>query len=195
MYPCRSWVQRNLMPHYRTALILTLAICGCFGCQEKPIDTRAQDERAIRAADAATLKAAQTNDVDRAVANYADDADWLPPNAPIVHGKTAIRAGWAKLIGNPGFTIDWQINKLEVARSGDLAYTIYTYQMALDGANGKPITDQGKDMAVWKKQPDGAWKMVADTFNSDLAVKSQAKVPETKHKTTKHRPHKRHKTS
>jgi hypothetical protein len=28
-------------------------------------------------------------------------------------------------MGNPGFTIDWQIDKLEVARAGDLAYTIY----------------------------------------------------------------------
>jgi len=183
------------MPHYRTALILTLAICGCFGCQEKPIDTRGQDERAIRAADAATLKAAQTNDVDRAVANYADDASWLPPNSPLVHGKTGIRSGWAKLMGSPGFTIDWQINKLEVSRAGDLAYTVYTYQMTLDGANGKPITDQGKDMAVWKKQSDGSWKMVADTFNSDLAVKLQVKTPETKHKTSKHRPRKRQRTT
>jgi len=181
------------MPRYRIALILTLAAC-CAGCQKEPIDARAQDERAIREADAATLKAAQANDVDGAVANYADDADWLPPNAPMVHGKTAIRAGWAKLLGNPGFTIDWQINKVEIARAGDLAYTIYAYQMAVEGGNGKPIIDQGKDMAVWKKQSDGAWKIVADTFNSDLAVK-QAKTPETKHQTIKHRPRKRHKTS
>jgi len=170
------------MFRYRTVLMLTLASFFCASCKNEPPDTRAQDERAIRDADAATLKAAQANDVDGAVANYADDASWLPPNSPLVHSKTAIRAGWAKLTGNPGFTIDWQINKLEVARSGDLAYTIYTYQMALDGANGKPITDQGKDMA-------------ADTFNSDLAVKSRVKTPESKHKTTKHRPRKRHKTS
>jgi len=183
------------MPRYRAVLMLTLVSFCCAGCQREPTDTRALDERAIRAADAATLKAAQANDVDGAVANYADDASWLPPNSPLVHGKTAIRAGWAKLIGNPGFTIDWQINKVEIGRAGDLAYTIYTYQMALDGADGKPITDQGKDMAVWRKQPDGAWKMVADTFNSDLAVKSQAKTPETKHKTTKHRPRKRHRTT
>ena len=181
------------MGHYRTAFLLTLVMCCCVSCQKEPIDSRAQDERAIRAADAATLKAAQANDVDGAVANYANDADWLPPNAPIVHGKTAIRAGWAKLIGNPGFTIDWQINKLEVSRAGDLAYTIFTYQMAVDGANGKPITDQGKDMAVWKKQPDGSWKMVADTFNSDSAARSQTKPPETKHKTTRHHPRKRRK--
>ena len=184
------------MPHYRNALILTLAACCCVSCQKEPIDTRAKDERAIRDADAATLKAAQANDVNGVVANYADDADWLPPNASIVHGKTAIKAAWAKLISNSGFTIDWQINQLEVSRAGDLAYTIYTYQMTLDGANGKPITDQGKDMAVWKKQSDGAWKMVADTFNSDLAVKSQAKTPETKHKNKiKQRPRKRHRTA
>jgi ketosteroid isomerase-like protein len=150
------------MPHYRTVLMLTLAACCCVGCQKEPLDTRAQDERAIRGADAATLKAAQGNDVNGAVANYTDDADWLPPNALMVHGKTAIRAGWAKLIGSPGFTIDWQINRMEVARAGDLAYTVYVYQMA---------------------------------FNSDLAVKSPAKTPETKHQTIKHRPRKRHKTS
>src|SRR6202140_5168383 len=182
------------MPRYRTVLTPILAASAGVGCQKAAIDTRAQDERAIRQADAATLKVAQANDVDGAVANYADDADWLPPNASMVNGKTAIRAGLAKLLGNPGFTIDWQINKVEIARAGDLAYTIYAYQMAVDGANGKPIIDQGKDMAVWKKQSDGAWKIVADTFNSDLAVK-QAKTPETKHQTIKHRPRKRHKTS
>lgn len=183
------------MPRYRTMLLLTVAACCCVGCQKESIDTRAQDERAIRDADAATLKAAQANDANGATANYADDADWLPPNSPQIHGKAAIKAGWAKLIGNPGFAIDWQINKLEVARSSDLAYVIYTYQMTVNGANGKPITDQGKDMAIWKKQSDGAWKMVADTFNSDLSVKPQVKAPETKHKTTKHRARKRQRTT
>src|SRR5258708_2812345 len=183
------------MSRYKTVLMLTLAAGCCVSCQNEPVDTRAQDERAIRDADAATLKAAQANDINGAVANYAEDASWLPPNSPLVHGKAEIRTGWAKLIGNPGFTIDWQINKLEVARSGDLAYTIYSYQMALNGANGKPITDQGKDMAVWKKQSNGVWKMVADIFNSDLAVKSQVKTPETKHKATKHHPRKRQRTT
>src|SRR5258708_24545167 len=111
------------MPRYRTVQILTLASFCCAGCQKEPTDTRALDERAIREADAATLKAAQANDVDGAVANYADDASWLPPNSPLVHGKAAIMAEWAKLVSSPGFTIDWQINKLEYSPWGDLAYT------------------------------------------------------------------------
>ena len=83
------------MPRYRAVLMLTLVSFCCAGCQREPTDTRALDERAIRAADAATLKAAQANDVDGAVANYAEDASWLPPNSPLVHGKAAIRAGRA----------------------------------------------------------------------------------------------------
>jgi len=67
----------------------------CLGCGRSAPDTRPDDERAIRAADAATLKAAQAKDMDGVTANYADDASWLPPNAPIVTGKAAIRAGRA----------------------------------------------------------------------------------------------------
>ena len=51
------------MPRYRTVLMLTFASLCCASCKNEPPDTRAQDERAIRAADAATLKAAQANDV------------------------------------------------------------------------------------------------------------------------------------
>src|SRR5258706_14236798 len=129
------------MFRYRTMLMLTLASFFCASCKNESPDTRAQDERAIREADGATLKAAQANDVNGAVANFATDPSWLTPNSPLVHCKTGIRSGWAKLMGSPGFTIDWQINKLEVSRAGDLAYTVYTYQVTLDGANGKPITD------------------------------------------------------
>jgi hypothetical protein len=36
--------------------------------------------------------------------------------------------------------------------------------MTMGGPNGAPINDRGKDMAVWEKQSDGTWKMVADTL-------------------------------
>lgn len=180
------------MSWHRSGLILAVSVCFFSGCQRETADTRVQDERAIREADAATLKAARAKDVDGAVANYADDASWLPPNAPMVNGKVDIRAEWSKLIGSPGFNIDWQINKLEIARAGDLAYAIYTYQLTLEGPNSKPISDHGKDMAVWKKQSDSTWKMVADTFNSDLPSVAPAKKPGPKRGAAKHHPSKKH---
>lgn len=135
-------------------------------------DSRAMAEAAIRAADAAGLKAAQAKDVAGATANYADDASWLPPHAPIVQGKAAIRSAWAQLLTIPGLKINWQITKLEISRTGDMGYTLYKYEMTMSGPDGVPVTDRGKDMSVWEKQSDGTWKMVADTFNSDIPLLS-----------------------
>jgi uncharacterized protein (TIGR02246 family) len=139
---------------------------------QKTSDTRAMAEAAIRAADAAGLKAAQAKDVAGATANYANDASWLPPHAPIVQGKEAIRSGWAQFLAVPGLKIEWQMTKVDVSRAGDMAYTLYKYEMTMDAPNGSPIHDAGKDMAVWAKQPDGTWKIVADTFNSDMPAPS-----------------------
>lgn len=165
-------------PRSAATLILCASILSMApGCQGQAApDRRAEDEREIRAADAETLKAAQAKDVDGVVSIYAENASWLPPNAPIAKGKEAIRAGWSKLLATPGFSINWQITEIGISRAGDLAYTLYAYQLAMQGADGKPVTDRGKDMAVWKKQHDGTWKIIADTFNSDLPLLAPAKT-------------------
>jgi ketosteroid isomerase-like protein len=70
----------------------------------------------------------------------------------------------------PGFAIQWQPTKVEVARSGGLAFAQGTYEMTMTGPQGSPVTDRGKYIDVWKKQADGAWKVVADIFNSDMPL-------------------------
>src|SRR3984893_7902145 len=95
-------------------------------------DARAKAEAAIRAPDAAGLKATQAKDVAGATANYADDASWLPPHAPIVRGKEAIRSAWTQFLAAAGLKIDWQITKVDVSRAGDMAYTLYKYEMTMD---------------------------------------------------------------
>ncbi len=152
-----------------------LAFCGCLALlllasacsQQTPADTRAADESAIRDLDAQWSNAAAANDLERTVSYYADDASLLPPNAPIATGKQAIRAAWASMLG-PDVAVSWQVSKVEVARSGDLAYSIGAYQLTMKDPQGKPVTDRGKLVEVWKKQADGKWKTVADIFNSDL---------------------------
>jgi uncharacterized protein (TIGR02246 family) len=146
------------------ALFLLASSCG----PQTPPDTRAADESAIRDLDAQWSKAAAANDVDATVSYYSDDATLLPPNAPVAIGRQAIRASWAALLA-PGVSVSWQISKVEVSRSGDLAYSIGAYLVAMKDPQGKPVTDHGKLVEVWKKQPDGIWKTVADIYNSDLS--------------------------
>jgi len=43
-----------------------------------------------------------------------------------------------------------------------------------DESPGKRITDRGKLVEVWRKQADGSWKCIVDTWNSDLAPAAAA---------------------
>ncbi len=150
-------------------LVLSVALIGfALACrQQAPPNTRAADERAVRDADRTALKASQARDLEANVSIYAGDASVFPPNAPIATGKEAIRTFLSQGFANPGFAIDWQPTRVEVSRSGDLAYTQGTYVFTLNDAKGKPVTERGKYVSIWRKHPDGSWKMVVDIWNSD----------------------------
>ena len=136
----------------------------CLGQQMS--DTRLSDEQAIRAADAAWMKAVQANNVERIVSFYAEDACEFPIEEPIACGKEAIRENWAHMLGIPGLHLTWQITKVEVSRSGDLAYVQSNYQASFEGVESKTAIERGKTVTVWKKV-EGTWKAVADIGNTD----------------------------
>ena len=130
-------------------------------------NTRAEDERAIRAADADLFKAVQAKNLVGVMSFYAGDASLFPVAEPIAVGRRAIRENWAHVLGIPGFNAHWQITKVEVSRSGDLAYAQGSYQTAMEENEGKPVTEVGKWVTVFKKDQDGTWKAVADITNTD----------------------------
>ena len=145
------------------ATLLVLAISGC----APQVDVEA-DKAAIRdLMDVQWLNAAQAKDVDTVLSVFADDASSFPPNASIVTGKEAIRARQSEAYSRPGFAVTWQTTKVEVAGSGDLAYSHGTYEETVNDPEGNPVTDKGKWVVVWKKQPDGTWKVVVDIWNSN----------------------------
>jgi ketosteroid isomerase-like protein len=133
-------------------------------------DTRAADEAALKQWDENWAKAASAKDVDKTVSYYADDAMVQPPNGPLVTSKAGIRKVWAELLALPGFAGGWKPTKVEVARSGEIAYIAGTWEFKWNGADGKPAGDKGKYLEVVKKQADGSWKCVNDTWNSDLPL-------------------------
>jgi uncharacterized protein (TIGR02246 family) len=160
------------------------AIGGCLGllllgsgCKQQPgadspaqsAENHAKDEQAVRDTDAQWAKAAGSHDVDATVAYYADDAVLMPPNGPKITGKQDIRAAWVTLAA-PDVVLTWGPQKVEVSQSGDLAYIVGTYQDSFKDAKGKPATDRGKTLEVFKKQTDGTWKAVVDMYSSDLAA-------------------------
>ncbi len=147
-------------------IVATLVVLAVSGCAPQ-VHMEAEAAAIREATDVEWLEAGQAKDLDLWVSFHTDDASLLPPNAPIVTGKEAIRAFVSKLISTPGWAASWQTTKIEVSRSGDLAYSYGTQKTTVDDAEGNPVTDQQKWVAVWKKQPDGSWKCAVLILNSD----------------------------
>jgi uncharacterized protein (TIGR02246 family) len=164
----------------RRLLILTLtATVFAVSCMQQtaPPDTRAADEAAIRAADAAWAKAGATKDANAHLAYYTSDAVLLPPNEPPATGAEAVRKVITDLYALPGMSVKWQPTKVEVAKSGDLGYSQGTYELTVNDPSGKPVMDHGKYVEIWRKQPDGSWKCAVDTFNSDVPAAPPPSAP------------------
>ena len=108
-----------------------------------------------------------------AVAYYAPDAIFMPPNGEAIQGAEAIGAWMAgyPAISNTKFAI------VDMDGANGIAYVHGTYEMEVTppGATA-PVHDRGKYLEIWKKQSDGSWKVVRDMFNSDLPLPAPAPV-------------------
>jgi uncharacterized protein (TIGR02246 family) len=132
-----------------------------------PPDTRAADEAALRALIKDWSAAAQAKDAGKFVSVYADDAVVMMAGAPDIRGLAAIREGIPAMMQDPAFALSFEADRVEVARSGDLAYETGSYSMTMTGPDKKPATEKGHYVVVWRKGADGAWKVVVDAPLSD----------------------------
>lgn len=156
-------------PHdvMRTFACLTIAALTV-ACSRPPAQNRDDAERALRSADEQLQQAVAQRDLERIMSFYSEDAILLPAAKKLISGKAAIRDEWASILTIPGFANQSQLTSLEIARAGDMAYTTGTYLSDLIGEDGKPVKEPGKWLTVWKRQPDGAWRITVDTYNTDV---------------------------
>lgn len=145
-----------------------VGIVGCGGAgptTSQPtaaVDTRAADEAAIRAVDAAWTKAAESKDVAGTVAAYADNAVLMAPGGPASNGKEAIQKGFTGMMADKNFALKFAPDKVEVAKSGDMAYELGDFSLTVSDPKGKPQTLKARYVVVWGKQADGSWKALVD---------------------------------
>jgi ketosteroid isomerase-like protein len=163
--PMRSSTARWSLP------ILLVALMG--GCTSAPPATPAVDQAAIGAAidgiTPAFMAAVAARDTNAIVNMYADDAHLLPPNAPRADGKDAIRQSWADFMRMPGVELTATANTKMISEAGDMVVELGSYVMKYQDPSGKSQTDNGKYATVYK-MVNGEWKIVVDTFNSDIPI-------------------------
>jgi ketosteroid isomerase-like protein len=144
-------------------------------CSSQTAGDGRSDEATLRKLDDEWSKAAGAKDIEKTVSFYSDDAIVLVPNSPLLKTKEQIRTLWTGMFSIPGFGGGWQPTKIEIAKSGDLAYIHGRYEIKEVDPSGKPLTDTGNYLEIWRKQSDGNWKCIVDTFSSDLPPPSENK--------------------
>lgn len=163
-----------------TVIPLVLALAA-FACQPMDEDQGAvqltdEDTEAIRSSTDAFVEAVTAANWDSVAALYTEDAVVMPPNAPAVTGRSAIREWLASF--PPISAFDLQVE--EVEGRGDLAYARGTLTMELNPPGAaNPIQDRGKYIEIRRRQEDGSWLISRDIFNSNQAPAGQGAAADT----------------
>ncbi len=130
--------------------------------------TRARSENPAAAARATLLQAdrdfAKTGvakNIDSFMSFIAEDVRFY--SAGVMRtGKLAFREGWAKGFADPNWSITWAPLYAEAAQSGDLGYTTGSFEIHDKSSDGTPVVRKGSYVTMWRKQPDGTWKVALD---------------------------------
>lgn len=124
----------------------------------------AEDEAAIRAIWESYSAARVAGDADTWLSLWDQDGIQMPPGIP-ARGKDVLEQGVPKAFAAMPAT-SMRINPEEIQLMGDWAYSRGTYA-ADQVVQGNPVKVDGKFLTIFKRQPDGSWKIYRDIFNSN----------------------------
>lgn len=144
-----------------TFSLAALALGGCD--QGEPKVNSAAIEHELRQQEARWNQAYAKRDGAALGGFYAEDAVLATPGERMLRGGKAIAAASESLVKDPNFELAFSAERVEVADSGELAYTRGNYRMTItDPKTKQPQKSTGYYLTVWEKQSDGSWKAVED---------------------------------
>ncbi len=111
-------------------------------------------------------------DLEKILAQYADDITMMMPDMPGIHGKAAVRTALTEMMKDPGASLTFTSSVVDVSKSGDIGYAQGTYtETSTNPKTKKVVTEKGKYLTIYKKQADGKWLAVEDINNADAPAK------------------------
>jgi ketosteroid isomerase-like protein len=59
---------------------------------------------------------------------------------------------------------------IDIDAHGDIAYTVNSYSYTWHPVGTEPQWHKTKNVHIWKKDPEGRWKLHVDIWNSDVPI-------------------------
>ncbi len=122
-----------------------------------------EDEKTIRNLHNAYEKSLIEVDWNVLIEFYAEDAVRMRPNEPVVVGKESILAELKS------FDLSWEHGERPIKiieGRGDLAF-VWSIYKGKGEFKGSPFSNSGGFLQVFRKQQDGAWKIVCNIWSYD----------------------------
>ncbi|MFZ3212826.1 MAG: DUF4440 domain-containing protein [Terriglobales bacterium] len=151
------------------AVVVVLAIASALAeAQKSHPKSRTPREDPADAATAALLqvdrdfaKTGVAKNLDGFMSYIAEDVRFY--SAGVMRtGKLPFREGWAKGFADPNWSITWAPLYADAGHSADLGYTTGSFEIHDKSPDGTPLVRKGSYVTIWRKQPDGAWKVALD---------------------------------
>jgi len=98
---------------------------------------------------------------------FADDGVLLGNGKAPLMGKVAIAQSttWSP----KDYQLTWTPTDAVMGPSGEIGYTWSHYEGRSKDANGNPVVTSGRFITIWRKEPDGSWKVALDAGANDPA--------------------------
>ena len=127
----------------------------------------ADDVAAIERAADAYVAAMKAGDWVLVAQSFTEDAVRIPPHEEPHHGRDAIEA-W---LGGIEELIAYELMRDALDGADGLGYARGRYSITLRpvGAPG-PISDHGDFLEIWRREPDGAWRVAEAIWNTRVPL-------------------------
>ncbi|WP_339915833.1 YybH family protein [Yeosuana marina] len=150
-----------LLVHTFNSTAQNTAVSENDAMKELEYDSLNISQRAIYEVEKAFKNMASKQGIAEAFKHFANKDAVIKREEILIKGKNNIYAYYKQEVYSKAIVL-WSPDFIEVADSGDLAYSYGKYVWKIPNAKGEIQEYKGVYLTIWKKQEDNSWRYVWD---------------------------------